>query len=251
LVRGDAIAEIGKGLSAPADAMVIDAGNRLLHPGLINAHTHGHSNFSKGMGDLWTLELLLAAAPWITGNRLLEDKYLSTYVRALEMLMKGCTACYDLTVEFPAPSVEGLTAVGQAYSDAGLRAVVAPMVAELTMYEAIPGLMDALSPALQKEVERLKLAPGETTVAAMRESLRGWSHDRAQIRMAVAPTIPHHCTDDFMRGCARLAREHGVGLHTHVHESKPQVMVALQRYGKTAVAHMQDLGILGPDFTVG
>jgi len=71
LVVGDTIAEIGKGLAAPADAKAIDAGNRLLHPGLVNAHTHGHSNFSKGMGDLWTLELLLAAAPYITGNRLL------------------------------------------------------------------------------------------------------------------------------------------------------------------------------------
>ncbi len=47
LVRGDTIAEIGKGLAAPSDARVIDAQNRLLHPGLINAHTHGHSNFSN------------------------------------------------------------------------------------------------------------------------------------------------------------------------------------------------------------
>src|SRR5258706_15858329 len=114
LVRGDTIAEIGKGLAAPADARVIDAQNRLLHPGLINAHTHGHSNFSKGMGDLWTLELLLAAAPWITGNRLVEEKYLSTYAGALQMLLKGCTACYDLTVEFPTPPADGLTPVGPA-----------------------------------------------------------------------------------------------------------------------------------------
>src|SRR5260221_6997380 len=239
LIDGDAIAEIGPpGLAAPADAIVVDATDRLIHPGLINAHTHGHGNLSKGMGDRWTLELLLTAAPWISGNRTAEDKYLSTYVGALEMLLKGCTACYDLTVEFPAPSVEGLTACGQAYADAGLRAVVAPMVAELTMYEAIPGLMDALSPALQKEVARLKLAPGDTTVAAMRETLKGWKFDREQIRLAVAPTIPHHCTDGFMQSCARLAREFGVGIHTHVQESKPQVIVALQRYGKTPIAHI-------------
>src|SRR5262245_56462412 len=101
LITGDTVAEVGPpGLQAPADAIAIDARDRLLHPGLINAHMHGHGNLAKGMGDRWTLELLLAAGPWITGARTLEDKYLSTHVGAIEMLLKGCTACYDLTVEF-------------------------------------------------------------------------------------------------------------------------------------------------------
>src|SRR6476469_4262799 len=74
LIAGDAIAEVGPpGLPAPADAIAIHARDRLLHPGLINAHMHGHGNLAKGMGDRWTLELLLAAGPWITGGRTLED----------------------------------------------------------------------------------------------------------------------------------------------------------------------------------
>jgi guanine deaminase len=125
------------------------------------------------------------------------------------------------------------------------------MVAEFSFYEAIPGLLDAMPPSLQKEVERLRLAPGEATLKAMRQSMQAWAFDREQVRPAVAPTIPHHCSDDFMRQCARLAREFGVGLHTHVQESKAQVMVGLKRYGKTPTAHLQNLGLLGPDFTVG
>src|SRR5471030_321608 len=63
LIKGDQIAESGRpGLSAPAGAVVIDARNRLMHPGLINAHTHGPGNLGKGMGDLWSLELLLTAS---------------------------------------------------------------------------------------------------------------------------------------------------------------------------------------------
>jgi Amidohydrolase family len=167
LIDGDCIAEIGPpGLAAPDDAAFVDASDRLIHPGLINAHTHGHGNLSKGMGDRWTLELLLTAAPWISGNRTVEDKYLSTYIGALEMLMKGCTACYDLTVEFPQPTPEGLAACAQAYADAGMRAVVAPMVASLTLYEAIPGLIDVLPPPLQQEVTRLRLAPSEASLAS-------------------------------------------------------------------------------------
>src|SRR5882672_1954779 len=74
LVTGDTITEIGPpGLAAPAGAVTNDARGMLVHPGLINAHTHGHGNLAKGMGDRWTLELLLTAAPWINGGRSAED----------------------------------------------------------------------------------------------------------------------------------------------------------------------------------
>jgi len=251
LIDGDTILEVGKpGLSAPADAIVVDARNRLMHPGLVNAHTHGHGNLAKGMGDRWTLELLLTAGPWISGNRTLEDKYLSTYIGALESLLKGCTALYDLTAEFPAPTVEGLEACGRAYADAGIRAVLAPMVANHTFYEAIPGLMDRLSPGLQKDVEGLRLAPYKTSLANMAKALRKWSFDRDQVCPALAPTIPHHCTDAFIQGCVKLARDYEVGLHTHVAESKVQVVAGFQKYGKTLAHHMDALGAVGPHFTV-
>jgi len=250
LVEGDTIREIGPpGLAAPTGTREIDARGKLLHPGLINAHTHGPGNLAKGMGDRWTLELLLAAGPWTTGNRNLEDKYLSTALGAAEMVLKGCTAAYDLFAEFPTPSVDGLKAAARGYAEIGMRAVVAPMVADRSFYEAIPGLMEALPPALQKDVEALRLAPAETTLANIAAALKSWDFDRDQVRPAVAPTIPLHCADEFMLGCARLAEEHGIGLHSHVGESKMQAVAGIRRYGKTLVAHMDGLGLIGPRFT--
>ncbi len=248
LVQDGLIIEIGK-VQPPSDAQGIDARGKLLHPGLVNAHTHGHGNLGKGMGDRWTLELLLTAGPWINGNRSAEDKYLTTLIGAAEMVMKGCTACYDLTVEFPAPSVEGLEAAGRAYREVGMRAVLAPMVADITLFDAIPGLMQALPAALRKEVERLRLAPWATSLEHMRRALQGWKFDRDEVRPAVAPTIPLHCSDEFMVACARLAREFGVGLHTHVSESKVQALAGLKKYGRTLTAHMDSLGLVGPDLT--
>ena len=248
LVRGDTIVEIGK-LQVPPGTREIDAAGKLLHPGLVNAHMHGHGNLAKGMGDRWTLELLLTAAPWITGHRSLEDKYLSTLIGASEMLMKGCTACYDLMAEFPTPSVDGLEAVGRAYADAGMRAVVAPMVADLSFFEAIPGLMEALPAPLQKEVERLRLAPYRTSLENMRKALHGWKFDREVIRPAVGPTIPLHCSDEFLAGCGNLAREYGAGLQTHLSESKVQAVSALKKYGKSLAEHMDALGLVSPRFT--
>jgi guanine deaminase len=250
LVAVDTITEVGApGLTAPVDARVVDASGKLLIPGLVNAHTHGHGTLARGTGDRWTLELLLNAAPWLGGNRTAEDRYLSTLIGAAELVSKGCTAAYDLFYEFPAPTLEGLEAAARAYADVGMRAVIAPMMADRTFWQAIPGLLEALPADARAEVERIRFAPFETSLATCRRALGSWKPDRDTIRLALAPTIPLHCTDEFMTGCRDLAREFGVGIHMHVAESKVQAVSSLTRYGRTLVGHVDALGLLGPEFT--
>jgi 5-methylthioadenosine/S-adenosylhomocysteine deaminase len=104
--------------------------------------------------------------------------------------------------------------------------------------------------ALRDKVAALRLPPGAATIAAIRDAFDGWSVDRDLVRPAVAPTIPHHCSDEFILGCAGLARDFDVGLHSHVAESKVQAVASLRVYGKTQTAHLDALGVLGPHFTV-
>ena len=249
LLKGDTIAEIGRpGLAAPGGAATIDARNRLMHPGLINAHTHGPGNLSKGLHDRWSLELLLTASQWNGIGRTLDDKYLSAKIGAAEMLLKGCTAAYDLAAEFPVPSVEGLSAMAKAYEEVGMRCVLAPMVADLTFFEAIPGLMERLSPSLQKEVESFRYAPWKAITKQIDKALQKWPFEK--VVLAVAPTIPHHCSDDFLIACRNLAREYEVGIHSHVAESKVQVVAGYKRYGTSLAAHMDGLGLVNERFTV-
>jgi guanine deaminase len=66
--------------------------------------------------------------------------------------------------------------------------------------------------------------------------------------VAVAPTIPNQATDELLDGCAALAREHGVGIHTHLAESKVQVVESRRRWGKSIVARLADHRVLGPGF---
>lgn len=250
LIEDGVIRSVGAGLAAPEGARELDASGFLLHPGLVNAHTHGHGGLGRGQGDRWTLELLLASAPWVGGSRSLADKRLSALLCAAEMVQKGCTAAYDLYTEVPLPTREGLDAVADAYDTLGMRAVVAPMVADLTLYEAIPGLLEALPQGLRREAEKLRLRPAAETLAAMEEAAKHWRWNAADIRFAIAPTIPHHCSTEFLCGCRDLARAHGVGLHSHVGESKVQAVVGMQRYGTTLTRHMDRLGLVGPGFTV-
>ena len=232
-------------------AETFDAAGLLLHPGLVNAHTHGHAQLCKGMGDRWTLELLLTAAVWTYANRTQEDRYLSTLLAAAEMALKGCTACYDLNMELPGPTPEGIWSVAQAYADIGIRAVVAPAVADRSFFEAVPGLLDALPPDLRAEAAaRRPSATAAAQLAALARALRDWPHDRSAVAPGLAPTIPMHCSAEFLQGCARLARDHDLPVQSHVAESKVQAVYAAATYGRPIVQELDAQGLVGPRFTV-
>jgi 5-methylthioadenosine/S-adenosylhomocysteine deaminase len=250
LIDGDAIvAVLPPGERITDDARRIDATDRLLMPGLVNAHTHAAGQLAKAMADRWSLELLLNAYSWTAGGRAVEHKYLSAFLGAVEMVRKGCTACYDLVAEIPAPSIEGIEAVARAYDDVGMRAVIAPMMADVTFYQAIPGLLDAMPPALRERAAAVRLQSFDVSLATCRKLIETWRWDRERLSPALGPTIPHHCTDPFIIACRDLAKEHGVGVQMHVAESKVQAVVGVKRYGTTLVGHLGKLGLLAPNFT--
>jgi 5-methylthioadenosine/S-adenosylhomocysteine deaminase len=248
VLEGDSIAAIVAPNSAQAPR-TIDATGRLIIPGLVNAHTHGHGGLGKGLGDRWSLELLLNASPWVNGGRTDDDRYLSTLLSAVEMVRKGCTACYDLSAMLPVPSVAALHDVARAYSDVGMRAVISPMVADRTFYQAIPGLLAAFPAELRPLADAMRSASANDILAPIREAALGWPYPNDQIRLGIAPTIPLHCSDDFMRGCRDLANEFGLAIQTHLAESPVQRAAALKQYGITLTAHLERIGLLGPRFS--
>ena len=62
-----------------------------------------------------------------------------------------------------------------------MRAVLAPMVADITFFEAIPGLMERLPPALQKEVESFRYAPWKATTKQMKKALQKWPFEKVHL----------------------------------------------------------------------
>jgi guanine deaminase len=257
LASGDVVIDGGliRDIVAPgtvkdAHAERIDAADRALVPGLVNGHNHAQTGLAKGLFDRYTLELYLNAVPWASGRRTLEDKYLSAVIGAAEMVRKGCTAAYDMFAEFPLPTAEGVGAVAQAYADVGMRASVATMMADRSFHEAIPGLLDALPASVRDLALKVKYAPHEQAIAACRGIVQGWAFDRDRVRPALGPTIPHHCTDAFLGASRDLARDFALGMQMHVAESRLQAVVAQRVYGRSLVAHLDALGLLGPHFCV-
>jgi 5-methylthioadenosine/S-adenosylhomocysteine deaminase len=233
------------GFGVSGEAEVLSASDRMLIPGLVSAHTHSHGALNRGaVDDKVSLEMFLTGAGASTASRGIGDKYLSAALSAAEMIRKGCTACFDLSVEFPEPSREGISAVARAYRDAGMRAVVAPMISDHTIYQALPGLLDALPEHMRSHYASLRAAPIELTFLACSEILANWEFDRRWIRPALGPTIPLHCSDEFLIHCAQLSSEHGVPVQTHLAESRAQAAIGQARYGKSLVSHLDDLGFL-------
>ena len=250
LVVDGTLMQIGPpGFAAPPDANELDARDMLIHPGLINAHTHGGQLWGRSRTDRMTLETLLAGAPWGNRDKTAEDKRLAALVCAAEMVLKGCTAAYDMYAEFPLPTHDGVDSIASAYAEVGMRAVVAPQVSDISFFEAIPGLMDALPPDLRAHVPETRPGSADACLSALDEILRNWRWSSQDIHIALGPTIPHHCTEGFICGCAKLARKFGARLQTHVSESKVQAIAGQRLYGDTLTQQLDRWGVLGPDFT--
>ncbi|MDB5870568.1 MAG: hypothetical protein JWQ07_10, partial [Ramlibacter sp.] len=158
LIREGAIEAVSApGLHGGEGLELIAAHDCLLIPGLTNGHTHAHGALARGaVPDRISLEGFLAYAPSLIGQRSTEDLRLSAMLCAAELARKGCTSCIDMAAELPAPTVEGMVAVGQAYAAVGIRAVVAPMVSDRTLYQAYPSLAPALAPRIGAQALGLK-----------------------------------------------------------------------------------------------
>jgi guanine deaminase len=142
-----------------------------------------------------------------------------------------------------------MEAVARAYREVGVRAVIAPMVSDLTFYQSLPGFIEALSRIDGGAAGAMRMGGPDEIVEALRRLAAQWRHPDDSLRLGVAPTIPHHCTKEFMLGCRDVAREHGLVMQTHVGEAKYQASSSFAIFGMSMTRTMDSVGIVGPWFS--
>ena len=140
LVEGDRIAAIGADLGEIHDARVIDGRDRLVMPGLVNAHLHSSEQFFKGRYERMPLEVwLLYAYPLLLGPLVPERLiYLRSMLVAMESLKSGVTTICDDFFDPPTLSLERIGAVFSAYEAAGIRANVSNSIINIAPFDALP-----------------------------------------------------------------------------------------------------------------
>ncbi|MGX1309305.1 5-methylthioadenosine/S-adenosylhomocysteine deaminase [Amorphus suaedae] len=122
LIEDDVISAVGPDLDAPAGATVIEAHDRIVMPGFVNAHIHTWQTGLRGLGSDWTgTNYFRAMHAGLAGFFTPEDIYLANFMGALNQLNAGVTTLVDWHHNNPTPdhtdaAVDGLL-------EAGIRAV--------------------------------------------------------------------------------------------------------------------------------
>src|SRR2546428_9472271 len=161
----------------------------------------------------------------------------------------GCPSAYDLYMAVPAITDEAFEATVRAYTDVGVRVVLAPAVADVVFFQTVPGLLGLLPADLGTIVAGMQAAPTKGLLELSERAIRRWNGSaQGRVRVAVAPTIPNQASDEVLDGCRRLVREYGVGGPTPRAESKGQGIESRRRWGKTILARLAPARALGPRF---
>eukprot|EP01028_Stygiella_incarcerata_P012957 TRINITY_DN80993_c0_g1_i1.p1 TRINITY_DN80993_c0_g1~~TRINITY_DN80993_c0_g1_i1.p1 ORF type:complete len:473 (-),score=113.28 TRINITY_DN80993_c0_g1_i1:1584-3002(-) len=233
-VKDGVISAIGTDL--PVEGDLVDGTDCLLLPGLVNAHTHSSEMWMRGEADMLPLEIWLAAIRDY-GTRDVENLYYSALHTAVETLQTGGTTVVDHLFPLPGRFVESIEAAVRAYKDVGIRAFIGPLIDDLVMSDSFPSVDDEKTFEPKKTQEILE---------NIEECIKRFHRPEEGIHIMVAPTGTHLCSDELFKGCIKLSEKYDVCRHIHTLETRAQRDVALEKYGHTAVEHMNRLGYLGP-----
>jgi len=245
LVRDGVIAEVGQGAYVGADIpdRRIDCRDRLVTPGLVNAHTHSPSSTMAGFGDRLSHPAFMWLTQAHTSRRTPDEIRLSVLLTAYGLMTSGTTAAID---HFPGQrfTLADMDAVLSAWSETGMRIALGMRFFDGPFSDIFPSvpLPEKLA-ARMKQVELLKPQPVEELSELMGATIRKW-HGRPRLSVFPAPSNPDRCTDKALLLCAELAERHDTGIHTHLLETKKQAEIARANYGTTTVRHLADLGVL-------
>ena len=219
LIRDGKIASLGASVGAGAGADIVDAQGQVVMPGLVNTHTHSAMTLLRSYADDLPLMEWLQNKIWpVEAHLNEEDIYWGTALAAVEMLKSGTTTCSDMYFL--------MDNAARAYADTGIRAVIAP------------GLFSfAQDPA------------GELRKAS--EICRDWQGGAdGRITTMLAPHAPYTCDREYLLEILDVAREIDVPIHTHLSETKGEVEESYEKLGKSPVAYLEELGILGHRHTL-
>jgi 5-methylthioadenosine/S-adenosylhomocysteine deaminase len=242
LIRGSEIIAVGTDLDA-AGAEVVDARNRLVVPGLINAHYHSHDTLCRGLFEELPLEFWLLYTLPLGANRSKEELRARTLVGALESVRCGITCVQDMLGLVPLDD-DSTDVVLQAYADIGLRVVYSPMV-----WDVPPVAMIHNKEALPTDIQDMLGSVGRP----VQDQIDYLNHQfnkhpaAGTLHWAVAPFAPQRCTPKMLQGCADLSHKHDLPVYTHVYETRGQRLIAQEQFADhdgSLVTYLERNGLL-------
>jgi 5-methylthioadenosine/S-adenosylhomocysteine deaminase len=206
-VSGGAIIAVGQIAEQYTAIETVDCRNRVVMPGLINAHTHAPMTLLRGLADDLRLDVWLLGYMMPVERAFVRPDFvaLGTRLACAEMIRSG-TTCFADMYYFE-------EAVADATAQAGLRALCGQTILKFPAPDA---------------------ASFEDSLSRAREFITAWKGHRL-ITPAIAPHAPYTCTEEILRLCAELAHELDVPLHTHLAETSTEVEHSRKEHGMPVI----------------
>jgi cytosine/adenosine deaminase-related metal-dependent hydrolase len=222
LLAGNRIEAVGRELDATADE-IQDATDKIVMPGLVNAHMHTWETALRGIAIDWMGADYFRNIHANLATRFTpEDNYLGNLVGALAQIDAGTTTlvdwCHNLTsLDMAERAIDGLV-------DSGIRAVFAHGTAK--------------PPTREGDISFTHLPHPRERVAALR--MGRLASDDNCVTMAMAILGPDWGAWDVVEHDIRLAREFGLVSSSHTRRREDCVV-------PDGYARMAKAGLLGPD----
>lgn len=219
-------------------------------PGLVNAHHHvGITPFQLGVPDM-PLET------WIIARWAIQDvdPYLDTLYCAMQMIESGITTVMHnhslARLPLGTNMFEASSKVLTAYEESGMRVAFSMGHRDQNrlVYDNderfLATLPQDLASGVRSNLEANSISL-EDYLSGCAELLQSKQSDRAKI--FISPANVQWCSDMLLKAIKDLATSHSTGIHIHLQETVYQKMYAIRNLGKTPLAHLYDLGFLGPE----
>ena len=212
-------------------AKVVDAKGRIAVAGLVSTHNHAFQNLCKGIGDelaVWPIVegVILATAEEMN----VEEIYIASLACCIEGMRSGRTTLLDFMVGLP--DIEHQRAVLRAFRDSGVRGLLGRATRELhheashrdPWYIPLGEALDQIS-ALASEYDN-----GLGTPSAL-----------------PAPGNPRTMTTEGLIRVKEYAVAQGCLTTTHLAEYDAERVEGHERWGKSTIAKLEEIGFLGPE----
>ncbi|NLZ45949.1 MAG: amidohydrolase [Clostridiales bacterium] len=211
-VTNDIISGIGTAPDGFIADRTVQGKNKILSVGLVNAHNHAYmSVFRNSADDVLFEEWLFKRILPLEDKLVDEDIYWGTQLSCLEMLKSGTTTFLDMHIT--------KNIVPKAVEDVGMRAVISKgIVGEGTAEYGLTRLADA-----KEEINNFK--------------------NSKLVSFMLAPHAIYTCDSEYLKIVTEEAKKLNVPIHTHLAESPVELKDALEKYGKTPVEYLADLGV--------
>lgn len=190
---------------------LIDATDKVVMPGIVNAHTHLGMSYFRATNDNLELQDWLNNKIWPIENKMNEDDvYYGTLLSCVEMIKTGTTTSNDMYF-FHNGAVKAL-------EETKVRCLFTRCLADITNDgdERIEELIDLYN--------RYK--------------------DNDLIKISVAPHAMYTCNLEYLKKCSKLATKLNLPVHMHYLENKQEIEDIKKSYNMKPIEVLKESGLI-------